>query len=160
MAALTMTPLFRETQSFWNNGFVRWTVGLAAVFSVAVVGYASVAEGSMIVLVWTLLGCAVVALLVGRLRLDTELTDAGLRVRLWPFPSATYAWTDIASAEVRTYRPLLDYGGWGLRFGPKGMAWNAYGTEGVQLVLRSGRRVLVGSQRADELAEEIRARLS
>jgi hypothetical protein len=33
------------------------------------------------------------------------------------------------------------------------------GNRGVQLVLRSGERVLIGSQRADELAAEIQSRI-
>jgi hypothetical protein len=35
------------------------------------------------------------------------------------------------------------------------MAYNVRGDRGVQLVLRDGRRVLIGSQRADELAKAI-----
>lgn len=77
----------------------------------------------------------------------------------WPVPSKVYALTVIASAEVRQYRPLRDYGGWGIRLGPAGTAWNAHGDQGVQLVLTSGKRVLIGSQQADELAREIQAQL-
>ena len=61
----------------------------------------------------------------------------------------------IRSCEARTYRPIREYGGWGIRWGPSGKAYNVSGNEGVQLVLEGGKRVLIGSQRAEELAEAI-----
>ena len=66
-----------------------------------------------------------------------------------------FAFDDIASCEARTYRPLLEYGGWGIRWGPSGRAYNVKGNRGVQLVLSSGKRLLVGSQKAEELATAI-----
>ena len=61
----------------------------------------------------------------------------------------------ITQAYARTYDPLREYGGWGIRGGSRGGAFNMRGREGVQLVLRSGKRLLIGSQRAGELAEII-----
>ena len=59
--------------------------------------------------------------------------------------------------EARTYRPLLEYGGWGIRYAPfgKGWAYNVHGSQGVQLELTNGKRILIGSQRAEELARAI-----
>jgi hypothetical protein len=39
------------------------------------------------------------------------------------------------------------------------MAYNVSGNQGVDLTLRDGRRVMLGSQRADELAAAIEARI-
>jgi len=61
----------------------------------------------------------------------------------------------VVRAYPRTYDPLREFGGWGIRFGAGGRAFNMRGNQGVQLVLRSGQRVLVGSERAEELAEVI-----
>jgi hypothetical protein len=58
-------------------------------------------------------------------------------------------------AEVRTYSPLREYGGWGIRGPRKRRAYNVSGDEGVQLVLVDGCVVLIGSQRANELADPI-----
>ncbi|MBW8868301.1 MAG: hypothetical protein JF610_13410, partial [Acidobacteria bacterium] len=41
---------------------------------------------------------------------------------------------------------------WGLRFGRRGRAYSISGNRGVELTLADGRRVMIGSQRADELA--------
>lgn len=62
---------------------------------------------------------------------------------------------NVVRAFVRTYDPLREYGGWGIRYGVGGRAFNMRGSEGVQLVLRSGQRVLIGSQRARELADAV-----
>jgi hypothetical protein len=46
----------------------------------------------------------------------------------------------------------MEYGGWGLRYGgDNGWAYNARGNRGVQLVLQGEKRVLIGSQRPEEL---------
>lgn len=62
----------------------------------------------------------------------------------------------VARAYARQYHPLKEFGGWGIRQGRDGRAFTISGKEGVQLVLRSGTRVLVGSRQADELASAIR----
>ena len=66
-----------------------------------------------------------------------------------PLRHVTHAW-------ARVYSPVWEFGGWGIRNGPQGRALNLSGNEGVQLVLRSGRRLLIGSQRSAELATGIR----
>lgn len=93
-------------------------------------------------------------------KLTTAVDDAGVRINGMWFVDRRIAFSEIASAEKRVYRPLVEYGGWGYRIGPSGKAYNAHGNEGVQLVLRDGGRVLIGSQRAAELADVVAARLS
>lgn len=89
-------------------------------------------------------------------RLDTEVRDDGVHVRLRPLARRHYPFEVIATAEARTYRPLVEYGGWGLRYGVRsGVAINARGNRGVQLVMQDGKRLLIGSQRAEELAAAI-----
>lgn len=90
------------------------------------------------------------------LRLITEVVPGELRVRLYPFPRVRFPLDEIETAEVREYSPLREYGGWGVRSGPGGKAYNAYGNRGLQLVVRGGRRVLIGSQRPEELEAALR----
>jgi hypothetical protein len=60
----------------------------------------------------------------------------------------------IRSAKPVEYNPG-DYGGYGIRSGPGGLAYIADGNRGVQVELRDGRKLLIGSQRAEELARAI-----
>ena len=58
---------------------------------------------------------------------------------------------DIASFEIRVYKPISEYGGWGIKKGKKitGIAYNVHGNIGLQLYLKDGRKVLIGTQRGD-----------
>jgi len=89
------------------------------------------------------------------LELHVTVQDGGVRIRMLPFANRTIAPAQIARWEARTYRPIRDYGGWGVRFGPRGRAYNVSGNRGVEITLANGKRVLVGSQRADDLATAI-----
>lgn len=98
-----------------------------------------------------LLPVGLIWLIAEKMRLITEVRNDGLYVRLIPFNFRRIPFEDIASATVRRYRPILEYGGWGIRYGPKGMAYNASGDRGVQLVLHNGQHILIGSQQPEEL---------
>jgi len=92
-------------------------------------------------------------------RLITEVREDGIYIRFVPFHrrSRKIPFKDLKEYQVRTYRPILDYGGWGIRCGLKGKAYTVSGNRGVQLELTSGERLLVGSQRPEELWQAIRA---
>jgi len=93
------------------------------------------------------------------LKLETEVRRDGLYIRFFPIHIRYRRFTraDIVRHFACSYRPIRDYGGWGIRFGPQGKAYNVSGNRGVQLVFRDGKRLLIGSQKADELAEAIGA---
>jgi hypothetical protein len=65
----------------------------------------------------------------------------------------------IPLAKIHSAKPVefnpLDYGGYGIRSGPGGLAYIADGKQGVQLELNDGAKLLIGSQRAQELARAI-----
>jgi hypothetical protein len=88
--------------------------------------------------------------------LVTEVRDDGIYIRFYPFHRGFqgFLWEEIDSFEALTYRPIMEYGGWGIRFGSGGKAYNVSGNRGLQLALGRGRsgRVLIGSQRPEEMA--------
>ncbi len=91
------------------------------------------------------------------LRLVTEVRPAWLSVGLAPFRPRHIALSDIHYAYGRTYSAMGEFGGWGVRVGRAGRAYNAYGDQGVQLTLTDGSRILIGTQRPGELLEALRA---
>jgi hypothetical protein len=85
------------------------------------------------------------------LKLETIITGAGIKVRLWPLhiKYKYFPWDQIASAEIRKYNPIREYGGWGIRSGgkEKGRAYNMSGHYGMQLVFRNGKKLLIGTNK-------------
>jgi hypothetical protein len=87
-------------------------------------------------------------------KLQTRLSVSALYLRFFPF-HFSYRKIDfdtIAAVYARTYQPLGEFGGWGIRWTPRGRAYNVSGNQGVQLELKNGKKILIGSQHADELA--------
>ena len=70
-------------------------------------------------------------------------------------PSTGYLLSTLKKYEVQTYRPIRDYGGWGIRYGRGGKAYNVSGNRGVMLELSDGQKLLIGSQKPDDLANAI-----
>lgn len=67
------------------------------------------------------------------------------------------AWNDIARLESVRYRPIREFGGWGLRGTRRRRAWTARGDRAVVLHLVDGREVWLGSDSPQRLEERIRA---
>lgn len=101
-------------------------------------------------LVWLLAGVALPWLFLAA-QLRTEVRDDGIHVRFRPFHLRERSWSfdEIAGMEPRRYSPMKEFGGWGIRLGPAGWAYNTSGDLGIQLVLRSGKRILIGTQDPD-----------
>ena len=59
-------------------------------------------------------------------------------------------WEEIDQIFVRKYSPIMEYCGWGIRFGRNGRAYNVKGNYGIQIVKKNGKRILLGTQHPDE----------
>lgn len=90
-------------------------------------------------------------------QLVTEVRKDGLYIRFFPLTHQEIPFKDIVSCELRTYSPIREFGGWGIRYGRGTKAYNVSGNRGIQLELSNGKRVLIGSQRPEELAGAIEA---
>ena len=66
----------------------------------------------------------------------------------------------IVSLESVRYRPLREFGGWGVRGWGKTQAWTARGDRAVVVGLGEGRRLYVGSDRPERLEDAIRGALA
>lgn len=156
--------LFREVQRFrqlWIWVIVIFLMGLSWYSFiqqiVSRIPFGTRPAPDLVVIgMWILFGLAfpLVTYMVG---LITEVHGDGLYIRFIPFHRKfrTMPFEAIQTYEARTYRPLREYGGWGIRYGAKGKAYNVNGNRGVQLVLISGRQILIGSQKPEELVMAI-----
>ncbi|GAB3201666.1 hypothetical protein ABID22_001418 [Pontibacter aydingkolensis] len=93
-----------------------------------------------------------------QMKLTTEVRPGEIHIRFWPFhvrPVIIHLHL-VRDFEKVTYNPIGDYGGWGIRWGFKGKAYNMSGNEGVQLRFYNRKPLLVGSQDAVALFEAIK----
>lgn len=92
-------------------------------------------------------------------RLDTIIREDGIYVRFFPFhlKFKYFPWENLAKTYVRSYSPIAEYGGWGLRLGifGKGRAYNVSGSKGLQLEFSDGKRLLIGTRKPDELKKAL-----
>ncbi|NMC82652.1 MAG: hypothetical protein GYA63_07370 [Armatimonadetes bacterium] len=101
-----------------------------------------------------------IAWLIMKAELTVRVMPNELSINFAPITRRTIPWSKIRSAESVTYKPLLEYGGWGLRYGKKGMAYNVSGNRGVLLEVEGSGNILIGSQRPDELAAAIQRKIT
>jgi len=111
-----------------------------------------------VVVIWAVLGLEF-PLLILAVNLRTEVRGDAVRLRFFPLWSRTISVSDIQECKPRTYSPIGEYWGWGIRWTPgHGWAYTIKGSRGVQLTLAGGKRLLIGSNHPEELAEAINAR--
>lgn len=148
----TSDVLFYEEQQFRQ----AWIWLLFAGITVVVFLLVFRAHSWWLALVVLLLDAGILGFMYS-LKLVTEVQSDGIHIRFFPLFRQTIPFDRISSFYARTYRPILEYGGWGVRFSWKGRAYNVRGNRGVQLVMTDGKRLLIGSQRADELEQALEA---
>ena len=128
----TRSVLFSETQRF-RQWWVLAILGVVAAGSlVAFVWQIMLGEPfgtnpapDVVVILLLVLGLGLPAFILS-IKLETQVVRDAILVRLWPIHRS---WVripldSITEASAVTYNPIMDYGGWGLRFGPKGKDYN------------------------------------
>lgn len=113
--------------------------------------------------IWTVgLGLGAMTLtmaLLSSLKLYTRIDSVGVHYRMKPFHfrEQTIPWEDIDLIHVRKYSPILEYGGWGIRYGRSGKAFNVRGNYGIQIVKKNGKKLLIGTQRPEDASRQLSA---
>jgi len=97
--------------------------------------------------------CMGIIILFAKLKLITIVNSLGISVQFKPFhrQQLFFDFSDIKEYATRTYRPIIEYGGWGIKRGIGGLAYNVSGKQGLQLVLTDGRKILIGTQKPEQL---------
>lgn len=112
-----------------------------------------VVTGVVILLIPVLFHVVIGALIV-------EVTDEAILLRLGRpgLIKKRIPFDDITSMEPVTYRPIREFGGWGVRFGGGGKsAWATRGNRALVIGLKDGKKVYVGSDKPEHLQSRISA---
>lgn len=149
---------FKEIQSF--NLLWLWVIGLTPVLIIISVFVIEITNGNAKSTV-DYLGIAVTVLIATLtflwlkvLRLETQIDANGISVNFigLVFAKRIIKWNEVESTEIVKYNPLWDYGGWGVKFGfSKGWCYNVSGDIGLHVKLKSGKPLMIGTQKQDEL---------
>jgi len=156
--------VFREVQRFTQWWIWLIVFGVAALSWFTVIGQLFPGDSFgeylfrdiLVLFIWVAVGI-LLPLLFLFASLVIEVRRDALYYRFIPFHRSfkRIDYADIGSCEARTYSPIREYGGWGIRWGPQGKAYNIKGDRGMQLVFTDGKRLLFGSQQADELVSAV-----
>ena len=144
-----MSHLFEEKQNF-----TQWWVWVILLLPIIMTMSFSLPPNSGPIVIIVL----AIPLLFYFLELRVQVNEQGLHYQFFPFHFRSYSVkkSDIEKIEALKYRPLGDYGGWGIRYGFKGKCYNVQGNLGVKVFLKNGSYILFGSQRHKELEKSLR----
>jgi len=154
--------IFSEQQKF--SRLVRWLLILDSVFFIIfiliLIAYLEKKHTQLLptaAIVAILIIPTALTFLFWISKLETQVRSDGLYIRFFPFHInfKKFAFEDISEYYAREYRPLLEYGGWGIRYGFSGKAYNISGKEGLQIIFKNGKKLLIGSQKSQELVTAI-----
>ena len=128
-----------------SQGFMTWWLG---VLLVAIFSYEVYKNYHLGVAFWILLIVIVGFLLI---RLHTTIDSEGIQITFIPFAyKKKWLWNEMDEVYVRKYA-ITDFGGWGYRISGEGTAYNTKGNIGIQMVLKNGKRILIGTQYPDDV---------
>lgn len=158
--------LFKESQQFrqwWHIVFILVSVVpslmmcLYALFQQMVMGVQvgnSPAPNGILIAAFFCLG--VVLWMLFSLKLEVWIDQQGIHYRFFPLilKHKLISKEEIQRFEIRKYKPVLEYGGRGIRTGwgyKRGKAYCVDGNIGLQLYLTNGKKVLFGTQRSQAI---------
>lgn len=149
--------LFEEEQRFkqrWIDVLLLFVaIILLIVFFITAFSKQDDSKEASLILLLAMAVTFLIGLLLKTTRLITQIRSSGIYVRFPPLLSSfrEYQWNDIQEIYLRKYNSLGEYGGWGVRFGLKGRAFNVSGNIGLQIVFKDGSRLLIGTNKPEEM---------
>lgn len=160
MDSAGLSPLFLEVQYFRSNKVIYFAY-LALLVAVLAIFFEIQKLKERVIkpypLFIVLFFVFFILLLILSIKLKIEVNLFELNFSIFPFfiRPKRYKFSEIEKAEEITYHPLRDFGGWGIRYGKGMWAYTAFGNRGVLILLKNGKRFLLGSQKPEELARSI-----
>ena len=157
--------VFIEKQKF-NQPFIFIVLALALVAACVVTfnKWKVTTPSTLLNIIGSLSGLIIiiaVIILFTFIKLKTKIDEIGIHYQFYPlhFNFKTIRWSQISKCFVRNYSAISEYGGWGIKkslFKRTGKSYTVKGNIGLQLVLKNGEKLLIGSQLKDKLEKTIK----
>ncbi|WP_234986714.1 hypothetical protein [Demequina sp. NBRC 110055] len=150
-------PTYRSVQWSYQNTLAA-TALIVSLIAVVVLFFVADGWSEAPWLAWITIAVLVAPLFIPMV---IEVGTEGIRVRLAGLTVRTIALEDVVAVERRDYKPLREFGGWGLRWGithRHARAYSTTGTSAVVLTLRDGQEVYLGVADEPGLMDTLRLR--
>ena len=94
-----------------------------------------------------------------KMKLITTIKEDGINITFIPFTKFIIPFNKIKEYHIRQYRPIIEYGGWGIRVKLKGIksgkAYTVSGSIGLQINLYNGKEILIGTKKPKALIQTL-----
>jgi hypothetical protein len=154
--------LFKETQGIGRK-WLRITLSTTLLGGTAAFGATtgSLISGAGILLFTTGL---ILTIAAGLVKLEVKSMSDGLHFCFEPFHKrwTVLRWEDINTIYIREYKPFAEFGGRGIRETPVSKAYTVSGNRGIQIILKNGEKILIGTLQPDawnKVLQELRIQL-
>jgi hypothetical protein len=165
--------IFREEQSF-RQSFIPWLMLAAALFLIGGFGVAFYQQlylgkpfgnqpASNEGLIWSsiisfiVMSAVFIFILSGNL--VTEIWSDGIRYKFPPLirKMRHIPITEITSAVVSKYNPIVEFGGWGWRkkMISRKKAYNISGNIGIRVIMKNGSQIMFGTRKQEEMKRAV-----
>ncbi len=156
--------IFIEEQKFTQSWlFIGLAFGLIVVTMPIIKDWAHISQGSFGEMLNDFGGILIILLVFTLFiffKLKTRIDEKGVYYQYLPFHFSYrfLPWNSISKCYVRNYDAIFEYGGWGLKFSfrkSKGKSFTVKGDVGLQLELMDGKKILIGTQKKEEIQRTI-----
>ena len=153
--------IFKEEQTY-RGTWVMYLILLLEIPTLVLVsvlvltGESSERMEGMIALIAVFSVMALVMGLIFNIKLETRVDEKGIHYKYFPFVK----WSliekhEIRKADVISFSPLTDHGGWGIKGNKSTKAYTVIGDTGLSIDLGEKKKILIGTQKPKELSEFI-----
>jgi hypothetical protein len=142
--------------AYWEIQNPAYSKVLAVVVPVlmVIVAVSAWSEVPWLSILISLVGIALV-LIYGGFRTLVTREEITVRMGLMGISLLRLNTREIASAELHSFQPLKDFGGYGIRFNKEMKAYYLKGDRGVKITTVAGKKYLIGSDHAERLVTVI-----
>jgi len=124
-----------------------FVIALMFIVSVVVIGSLFVESTDIVSKIFVVLVLIASFIFFYVMKLEYRITDEKIDYKYFPFHRKwrSIDRTEVASISFVKYSALKEYGGWGIKYGRKGIAYNVSGNYGIFVELKSGKTMMLGT---------------
>jgi len=134
-------------------GIFIWGIIQQTVFNIP---FGSKPVSSLVLLSMLIIPVAIAGLIFS-IEIKTRINAEGVYCSFRPFElkGRMMKWNDIDKVYVREYSAMKEFAGWGLKYGGRmyGWAYTVGGHYGLQLQLKDGKKVLLGTHKPEQVKD-------